>query len=57
MLLIPVHDELVFEVPANDIDEVLLIVKDTMTRAAAKALREEIPIEVETTIGENWGKA
>jgi hypothetical protein len=57
MMLIPVHDEVVFEVPANEIDEVQRRVVETMTRAAEEVLGGQIPVEVETAVGESWGKA
>lgn len=56
MLLFPVHDELVFEVPANDIVEVKEAVLETMTHAADKVLGGQIPVEVESVIGEVWQK-
>jgi DNA polymerase-1 len=57
MMLMPVHDELVFEAPGNAIEEVKRAVVETMIRAADTVLGGEIPIEVETAIGETWRKA
>jgi DNA polymerase-1 len=57
MMLMPVHDELVFEVPANAIEEVKRAVVETMTRAADVVLGGTIPVEVEAVVGETWGKA
>jgi DNA polymerase-1 len=57
MLLMPVHDELVFEVPANEIDEVQRIVVEAMTQAADTVLGGMVPVEVEPAVGETWGKA
>lgn len=54
MMLMPVHDELVFEVPANEIDEVNRVVVETMTRAAGQILGGKLPVEVELTVGETW---
>ena len=48
MMLMPVHDELVFEVPANEVDKVQRRVVEAMTRAAEEALGGQIPVEVET---------
>jgi hypothetical protein len=56
MLLMPVHDELVFEVPVTEMDEVRRIVVKTMTKAADEVLGGTIPIVVETVVGETWGK-
>jgi DNA polymerase-1 len=57
MLLMPVHDELVFEVPANEVEVVKQVVVDTMVRAANTVIGNAIPIEVEASVGEAWGKA
>jgi len=57
MLLMPVHDELVFEVPANEIDGVRRIVVETMIQAADTVLGGMVPVEVEPVVGETWGKA
>jgi DNA polymerase I-like protein with 3'-5' exonuclease and polymerase domains len=57
MMLMPVHDELVLEVPANDIEGVKRIVVETMARAANEVLGGLIPVEVEAVVGDVWGKA
>jgi len=57
MMLMPVHDELVFEVPSTEIGEVRRIVVDTMTQAADAVLGGMVPVEVEPVIGDVWGKA
>ena len=58
MILMPVHDELVFAVPENEIEEVQRVVVETMTTAADGALGGRIPVEVQTVVGERHeGKA
>jgi DNA polymerase I-like protein with 3'-5' exonuclease and polymerase domains len=57
MLLVPVHDELVFEVPVNNIENVKRLVKETMVRAGDEVLGGGIPVEVETVVAEVWRKA
>jgi DNA polymerase-1 len=57
MMLMPVHDELVLQVPANDIEDVKRTVVATMVRAAAEVLGGFIPVEVEPVVGDVWGKA
>jgi DNA polymerase I len=54
MMLMPVHDELVFEVPASEIDAVNRVVAETLTRAADEILGGKLPVEVEVTVGETW---
>ncbi len=57
MMLMPVHDELVLEVLASDVEEVRRIVVETMVRAADEVLGGKVPVEVETAVGDVWGKA
>ncbi|WP_185827189.1 DNA polymerase [Edaphobacter aggregans] len=56
MLLMPVHDELVLEVPVNQATAVEQAVVDTMVRAADQLLSGQVPVEVETAVGETWKK-
>jgi DNA polymerase I len=52
-MILTVHDELLFEVPKADADEVAALVRERMESAAA--LR--VPITVDVGIGENWKDA
>jgi DNA polymerase-1 len=45
-----VHDELVFEVPLQEVDQMKVIIETNMKNA----LPLEVPILVEIGIGENW---
>ena len=56
MMLMPVHDELVLEVPVNEIESVKQMVVETMIQAGYEVLGGQIPVEVEAAIGEVWGK-
>lgn len=49
-LLIQVHDELVFEVPKEEVKEVQRVVAETMETA----LKLRVPLVVETAHGRNW---
>jgi DNA polymerase-1 len=49
-MLLQVHDELVFEVPAAAIDETRALVKELME----SAFPLDVPLEVETGVGSNW---
>ena len=51
-LLLQVHDELVFEVPENQVGEIGLMVKEEME----KAMELVVPIKVELKTGNNWGE-
>jgi len=54
MLLIPVHDELVFEVPAEELEDVTSRVEKTMVTVAAAFIGNEIPVTVKSTAGDTW---
>jgi DNA polymerase I len=52
-MIMQVHDELVFEVPAKEIDTVQKIVRDKMEHA----LDLSVPIKVDMKAGKNWFEA
>ncbi|MCP4650236.1 MAG: DNA polymerase I [PVC group bacterium] len=50
VMLLQVHDELVFEVPKDEMEMVKRIVKDIMENV----LRLDVPIKVSLKVGQNW---
>lgn len=52
-MLLQVHDELVFEAPRDEVEQVIPIIKDIMENAVPF----EIPLIVECGVGENWLEA
>ena len=52
-MLLQVHDELIFEVPDDEIEATTGVVKDTMQNAA----RLNVPLIVDVGIGDNWNQA
>jgi len=52
-MIMQVHDELVFDVHKNEIEEVQKIVSDKMKNAIEIA----VPIEIEMSNGDNWLEA
>ncbi len=52
-LIIQVHDELVFEVPRGELEEVTQLVKEKMENA----LSLKVPIKADIGWGENWAQA
>jgi DNA polymerase I len=52
-MILTVHDELLFEAPIAEADQVATLVKETM--AGAVALR--VPLDVDVGIGQNWKDA
>ena len=52
-MLLQVHDELVFEAPPSEVDEMRAMVKSEMETVA----RLEVPLVVDVGVGENWRDA
>ncbi len=52
-MILTVHDELVFEAPREEADEVAALVREGMEKAAPLA----VPLTVEVGVGENWREA
>jgi DNA polymerase-1 len=55
LMLLQVHDELVFETPDSDVERDAEIVRDEMVRAGAQ-LGITVPLKVEVGWGKNWGE-
>ena len=58
-LLLQVHDELIFETPSDEIEELKSLVVDVMPRAmewAPKPVEFAVPLKVATKSGGNWGE-
>lgn len=53
MMIMQVHDELVFETPKSELDVVQKLVKEEMEGA----IKLEVPIKVDVGVGENWLEA
>jgi len=49
-MLLQVHDELVFEVPRGELDEVAELVRSKMEGA----MTFDVPVKVEIKTGDNW---
>lgn len=56
MMMMPVHDELVFEVPSGSADAIKTVVEATMITAAVDVLGPSIPVLVETSVGQTWSE-
>jgi DNA polymerase I len=52
-MILSVHDELLFEVPKTEADELAALVRDSMQSAAQLS----VPLTVDVGIGENWKEA
>jgi DNA polymerase-1 len=56
-MLMQVHDELVFEVPAEDAEAAGHVIRQVMESAAEPAVKLSVPLGVEIGTGANWGAA
>ena len=52
-MLLTVHDELVFEVPPDELDDVTTQVKEIME----SVWDLKVPLKVNLALGENWAEA
>ncbi|MGC6399995.1 DNA polymerase I [Sphingomonas sp. FW199] len=56
-MLMQVHDELVFELPAGDVDAARPVIERVMATAAEPAVTLTVPLGVEIGVGDSWGAA
>src|SRR3569623_1675815 len=56
-MLMQVHDELVFEVPEDRVDEASAVIRRVMETAAEPAVTLSVPLGVEIGTGQNRGAA
>ena len=56
-MLIQVHDELIFEVPENEIEIIKKNVPKIMINSPQEFLDFKVPIKVDLGVGENWEEA
>ncbi len=57
LMLLQVHDELVFEVPDDQVDRTLPVVKRVMEDATEPALQLKVPLAVDARAAVNWEEA
>jgi DNA polymerase-1 len=51
-MLLQIHDELLFEVPEGEIEEMKALTKQFMT----DAIKLSVPLEITIKLGRNWGE-
>ncbi len=56
-MLLQVHDELIFEVDKDAVDEVTAVVRKVMEGAAMPAVQLDVPLIVDAGLGANWAEA
>ena len=52
-MLLQVHDELVFEAPENEVEEVAALIRESMQNV----VHYDVPFIAEVGIGDNWAQA
>jgi DNA polymerase-1 len=52
-MLLSVHDELIFEVPPNELDTLMTLVKEIME----SVWELKVPLKVNLAVGDNWAEA
>ena len=56
-MLLQVHDELVFEVPQEDLETASRVISQTMENACVPAISLDVPLVVDVGYGQNWDEA
>jgi DNA polymerase-1 len=56
-MLLQVHDELVFEVPEEEVAKTLPIIEKVMVEAPYPAVQLKVPLAVEARAADNWDEA
>lgn len=56
-MLLQVHDELVFELPAGDVEAARPVIERVMAEAAAPSVELTVPLGIEIGTGLSWGAA
>ena len=55
-MILQVHDELIFEVPRGELEQMRAVISELMPAAVPPAVGFEVPLEVEMKVGDNWGE-
>ncbi|PIB26082.1 DNA polymerase I [Amylibacter kogurei] len=56
-MLLQVHDELLFEVPKDAVEETTETVRKVMENAASPVVKLDVPLTVDAGVGNNWAEA
>ncbi|MEM8795486.1 MAG: DNA polymerase I [Pseudomonadota bacterium] len=56
-MLLQVHDELIFELPDDEVDATIPLVKSVMENATMPALSLSVPLQVDARAAQNWDEA
>lgn len=56
-MLLQVHDELIFEVPEEEVDATIPVVTDIMVQACLPLIDLSVPLQVDARAADNWDEA
>jgi len=56
-MLLQVHDELIFEVPDEEVEATIPVIRSVMEGAAMPAVALKVPLQVEARAANNWDEA
>lgn len=56
-MLLQVHDELIFEVPEEEVEASLPVIREVMEKAAEPAVALRVPLQVDARAADNWEAA
>ncbi len=56
-MLLQVHDELIFEVPEDQVDATIPVIRDVMENACDPVLQLSVPLQVDARAADNWDEA
>ncbi|WP_417687244.1 DNA polymerase I [Roseibium sp.] len=56
-MLLQVHDELIFEVPEDQVDATIPVIKEVMEKACEPTLQLSVPLQVDARAADNWDEA
>lgn len=56
-MLLQVHDELIFEVPEEEVDATIPVVRDIMEQACLPLIDLSVPLQVDARAADNWNEA
>lgn len=57
VMMLQVHDELLFDVPEDQVDKTVAVVREIMEAAAGPALQLTVPLVVDAGVADNWAEA
>jgi DNA polymerase-1 len=57
VMMLQVHDELLFEVPEDQVEKTVTVVREIMEAAVGPALELTVPLVVDAGVADNWAEA